>query len=138
MLKTAGTKNSVAVVAQISPPMTARPSGAFCSALRAVGSIPVTIAVAVIGTGRKRLKPDSIAALKASIPSAICSRAKLTTRMEFAVATPMHMMAPVSAGTDSVVWVINNIHTIPANAAHKPVTMANGSNQDWKLTIISR
>ena len=29
------------------------------------------------------------------------SRAKLTTRMLFAVATPMHMIAPVSAGTEA-------------------------------------
>jgi len=33
-------------------------------------------------------------------PAAIRSRANAITRMLFAVATPMHMMAPVSAGTD--------------------------------------
>ena len=37
--------------------------------------------------------------------------------MQFAVATPMHMMAPVSAGTDSVVPVMNSIQTMPASAA---------------------
>ena len=37
----------------------------------------------------------------------------------FAVATPMHMMAPVSAGTLTVVWVRNSIHTMPASAAGK-------------------
>ena len=41
-------------------------------------------------------------------------RAKLTIRMLFAVATPMHMMAPVSAGTLSVVPVISSIQAMPA------------------------
>ena len=57
------------------------------------------IASAVIRTGRKRVKPASSAAAAASRPSASCSLAKLTTRMLFAVATPMHMIAPVRAGT---------------------------------------
>ena len=55
-----------------------------------------------------------------------------------AVATPMHMMAPVSAGTDSVVPVANSIHTMPASAAGSAVMITNGSPQDWKLTTISR
>ncbi len=46
-----------------------------------------------------------------------CSLAKLTTRIEFAVATPMHMMAPVSAGTLNRVLVKNRNHAIPASAA---------------------
>ena len=44
------------------------------------------------------------------------SFAKLTTRMLFAVATPMHMIAPVSAGTLIVVCVTNSIQTMPASA----------------------
>ena len=83
--------------------MTARPSGAFCSALSAIGAMPMIIASAVISTGRNRVNPASIAAVNASAPSARRSRAKLTTRILFAVATPMHMIAPVSAGTDKVV-----------------------------------
>src|SRR6266850_2083242 len=47
-----------------------------------------------------------------------------------AVATPMHMMAPVSAGTDSVVWVVNSIQTMPASAAGSAVMITNGSDQD--------
>jgi len=43
--------------------------------------------------------------------------------MLFAVATPMHMMAPVSAGTLSVVPVINNIQAMPATAAGSAVMM---------------
>ena len=64
-LKTTGTNSSVATVANISPPITARPSGAFCSALSAIGAMPMIIASAVISTGRKRVKPASIAAVSA-------------------------------------------------------------------------
>ena len=46
--------------------------------------------------------------------------------MLFAVATPTLMIAPVSAGTLSVVWVMNSIQTMPANAAGSAVTMMNG------------
>jgi hypothetical protein len=41
--------------------------------------------------------------------------------MELAVAIPMHMMAPVNAGTDSVVPVMNNIQMIPASAPGRAV-----------------
>ena len=100
--------------------------------------MPMIMASAVISTGRNRVKPASIAAVTASAPSASRSRAKLTTRMLFAVATPMHMIAPVNAGTESVVRVTNSIHTMPAKAAGNALTMTNGSSQDWKLTTISR
>ena len=66
------------------------------------------------------------------------SRAKLTTRMELAVATPMHMIAPVSAGTDKVVPVRNSIQTMPASAAGSAVMMMKGSSQLWKFTTISK
>ena len=55
-----------------------------------------------------------------------------------AVATPMHMIAPVSAGTDKVVPVANRIQTIPAKAAGNAVMITNGSAHDWKLTTISK
>ena len=64
-----------------------------------MGAMPMIMASAVISTGRKRVTPASIAALTASPVASSRSRAKLTTRIELAVATPMHMMAPVSAGT---------------------------------------
>jgi predicted tellurium resistance membrane protein TerC len=53
-MNTAGTKNNVAVVANISPPITARPKGAFCSPPsprpKAIGTIPMIMANAVINT----------------------------------------------------------------------------------------
>ena len=142
MLNTTGTKISVATVAKIRPPITARPSGAFCSPPSprpsAIGAMPMIIASAVISTGRKRTKPASSAARERVAGSSSCSRAKLITRTLFAVATPMHMIAPVSAGTDSVVCVANSIQTMPASAAGSAVMMTNGSGHDWKLTTISR
>src|SRR5258707_1208091 len=66
MLNTTGTNISVATVAKMRPPMTARPSGAFCSPPSprpsAIGAMPMIIANAVISTGRKRTKPASVAA----------------------------------------------------------------------------
>ncbi len=58
--------------------------------------------------------------------------------MLFAVATPMHMIAPVSDGTFSVVRVSNSVHRMPASAPGSAVMMMNGSSQDWKFTTISR
>ena len=58
--------------------------------------------------------------------------------MLFAVATPMHMIAPVNAGTLSVVCVRNsNQHDARQRARQAPQMMMNGSSQDWKFTTIS-
>ena len=100
--------------------------------------MPMIMASAVIRTGRNRTKPASIAAATGSPSSSKRSRAKLITSTLLAVATPMHMMAPVSAGTDSVVCVANSIQTMPASAAGSAVMITKGSDQDWKFTTISR
>src|ERR1700746_3939744 len=69
MVKTVGTKNNVATVAKARPPMTARPSGAFCSPPSprpsAIGIMPMIMASAVISTGRNRVTPASMAASRA-------------------------------------------------------------------------
>src|SRR5262245_61431700 len=141
-LKTEGTKKRVAIVAVINPPMTARPSGAFCSppspSPSAIGTMPMIIASAVIRTGRNRVKPASTAAAMASPRSASRSLAKAITRMLFAVPTPMHMIAPISAGTLSVVPVTNRNTTIPASAAGSAAITMSASSHDWKLTTIRR
>jgi hypothetical protein len=54
------------------------------------------------------------------------------------VATPIHIIAPISAGTLKVVPVIKSIQTIPASAQGNAVMMINGSVQDWKFTTIKR
>jgi len=66
---------------------------------KAMGIIPMIIAVASLRTGRKRVNPACRAASKALSPASKRSRAKLMTSTLLAVATPMHMIAPVSAGT---------------------------------------
>ena len=60
------------------------------------------------------------------------------TRMLFAVATPMHMIAPISAGTLSVVPVRKSIQQMPASAPGSAMMMMNGSLQDWKFTTMRR
>ena len=60
-----------------------------------------------------RVWPALIAASKAVLPSSCCSRAKVTSRIEFAEATPTAMIAPISDGTFSVVPVMNSIVTMP-------------------------
>ncbi len=103
-----------------------------------MGTMPMIMARAVIRTGRNRVKPASTAAVTASPCSPSRSLAKATTRMLLAVATPMLMMAPIRAGTLSVVPVRNRKTTMPARAAGSAVRMMKGSSQDWKFTTISR
>ena len=64
--------------------------------------------------------------------------ANVIIRMLFAVATPMHMIAPISAGTLNVVCVRNSIQRMPASAPGSAVRMMNGSSQDWKFTTIRK
>ena len=62
----------------------------------------------------------------------------MTTKTLFAVATPIHMIAPIKAGTLKVVPVTKSIQTIPASAQGRAVMMMKGSVQDWKFTTINR
>ena len=122
--------------------MTARPSGAFCSPPsprpRLIGIMPRIMASAVISTGRRRVVPAESAASSAPTPSRRWSLAKVTSKMEFDVATPMHMIVPIRLGTLKVVRVAKSIHRIPENAPGRPVRMIIGSSQLWKLTTIRK
>ena len=91
--------------------------------------MPTIIAAAVISTGRIRVRPAEIAASNAGMPASCCSRAKVTSRIEFADATPMAMMAPISEGTLNVVPVIYSIVTIPQKVAGSARMTTNGSPQ---------
>src|SRR5579859_3927724 len=130
-----GTKNSVAKVATVRPPMTARASGAFCSPPSpmpsAIGSMPMIIAHAVMIMGRSRVKPAVTAASRGATPLARSSLAKVTSRIELAVATPIDMIAPIRLGTLKVVCVRKSAHTIPQKAPGKAQMMMNGSSQLW-------
>ena len=66
------------------------------------------------------------------------SRANDTIRIEFAVATPMHITAPVNEGTLMVVCVSRSIQQMPAKAPGSAVMMMNGSSHDWKFTTIRK
>ena len=59
--------------------------------------------------------------------------------MLFAVATPMHMIAPISAGTLTASCATRkSIQTMPARPPGSAKMMMNGSSHDWKFTTISR
>ena len=58
--------------------------------------------------------------------------------MLLAVATPMHIIAPISEGTLSEVPVRNSIHRMPAVAPGSAIKIMKGSSHDWKFTVISR
>jgi hypothetical protein len=88
------------------------------------------IASAVIVTGRIRVNPAERADSTALFPSARSSFANVTSRMLFAVATPMPMIAPIRAGTLSVVRVKYSIHSMPAMAPGSAVRMMKGSSHD--------
>ena len=98
----------------------------------------MTIAEAVMITGRRRVVAAASAALRASRPAASSVFANDTTRMLLAVATPTVMIAPISAGTLKVVPERYNIQTIPTSAPGSPVRITNGADQDWKFTTSSR
>ena len=90
------------------------------------------IASAVMSTGRKRVNPAESAASCAffgSLPQR-SSFANVTTKMLFAVATPMAMIAPMSDGTFSVVPVMKSIQMMPHNAPGNAMMMMNGSVHD--------
>ncbi len=76
------------------------------SRLLAIGIMPTIIAAAVISTGRIRVRPAAMAASKALMPASYCSRAKVTSRIELAEATPTAMIAPIRDGTLNVVSVM--------------------------------
>ena len=62
--------------------------------------MPIIMAKAVMQTGRKRVSPGlECGPHRIMMAPRIRSFAKETTRILLAVATPMHMMAPISAGT---------------------------------------
>jgi hypothetical protein len=65
--KKCGTNNRIVTVEAISPPITALPNGATCSAPSpipiAIGNIPANIAAAVINTGLNREEAASLAEL---------------------------------------------------------------------------
>ncbi len=63
------------------------------------------------------------------MPASRCSRAKVTSRMEFAEATPTAMIAPISDGTLNVVPVANSSRMMPLPAPGSARMTASGSTK---------
>ena len=100
--------------------------------------MPRIIAAAVMSTGRSRVNPAATAASAAEYPLAILSSAKVTTRMLFAVARPMHISPPIRAGTLIYVWVRYSPQHTPDNANGTASSTITGLSQLWNLITISR
>jgi hypothetical protein len=101
--------------------------------------MPRIIASAVMITGRSRVVPaESAASWASSFSCSRCSFANWTTRIELLVATPTHMIAPISAGIEMFVCVTNSIQSTPDSAPGSAIRMISGSSHDWKLTAITR
>jgi len=115
-----------------SPPITARPSGASCSAPNATGTMPAIMANVVIRIGRRRLVAPRIAARSAAAPSTRYCSAKVASKIAFATATPIAMIAPMNDCTFNVLLVRNRLSATPAmTAGIVPITISATFN-DWK------
>ena len=90
----------MANVDTIRPPITARPSGADCAPPSpipmAIGTMPNTMAAAVIKMARRRLLAPSRTASCSGLPSCRKRSANETSRIEFATAIPIAMIAPMN------------------------------------------
>lgn len=93
--------------------------------------MPTIIAAAVIRTGRILVRPALSAAWNAECPFNCSSRANVTSRIEFAEATPTAMIAPISEGTFSVVPVMNSIVKMPHKVAGSAMMTTKGSPKFW-------
>ena len=139
-----GTKIRVATVAIIRPPITARPSGAFCSppspSPRAIGSIPTIPAKAVITTGRRRVSAGS-------------KRGRSSRRLPFAtqIVGEVHQQNAVRRGHSDTHDSAHQrrdadggLGDEQASAKCRPsapgsaIRMMKGSSQDWKFTTITK
>ncbi len=88
------------------------------------------MAEAVISTGRRRVLPAIRAASTGEQPVASrCSLAKVTSRIEFALATPTDMIAPNRAGMEKAVPVRNRLITMPQKASGSAAMTTKGSTQ---------
>ena len=119
------------------PPMTARPSGAFCSLPSSspsdIGIMPATMAQPVMMIGRSRPLAAVIAARSAGIPSSRrCRSPKLTSMIALDTATPTAMIAPMNDSMLSVVRVIQSASTTPVRTAGTDATAETASMGDWK------
>ena len=89
--------------------------------------MPKIIAVAVIRTARRRAPAPSRVAAMTSRPSWRARSANVTSRIEFATAMPIAMIAPMKDCTFSVVPVSRSIRSTPHSTAGIVSRMASAS-----------
>ena len=119
-------RSSVASVAPISPPITARPSGAVCSPPSprpsAIGIMPAIIAQAGHQDrpqpARPRLRPPPRGT---GMPSTRLRSANVTSRIALATATPIAMIAPMND------WMLSVVPREPAARPPRPRRPPGGS-----------
>ena len=95
--------------------------------------MPEIIAAAVIRMARTRLRAPSSAAFNGSAPPFRLNSAKVTSRIAFATATPMAMIAPMNDCTFNVVPVTSSISRTPHKTAGTVATTVSARRTDWKL-----
>jgi IS66 Orf2 like protein len=71
-------------------------------------------------------------------PYSRCSLAKVTSRIEFALATPALMMAPMSEGTENVMPVTMSMSTITDYGPGQAEDDHERIGKDWKFTASRR
>ena len=100
--------------------------------------MPKIIAAAVIRIARSRLPAPSRAASRTGLFSCRARSAKVTSRIEFATAMPIAMIAPMNDWMLSVVCVTSSISSTPQSTAGTVRTTASASRIDWKFADSSR
>ena len=130
----------MATVASAIPPITARPSGAFCSLPSSIpsdiGIMPAIMAQPVMMMGRSLPLAAVTAARSAGMPSSRRWRsAKLTSMIAFDTATPTAMIAPMNDSMFSVDRVSASATTTPQSTAGTEATAATANRDSWKYAV---
>ena len=104
----------------------------------AIGIMPAIMAALVIRTGRMRRAPRRWRSAAEIPPCRRDCSANVTSRIAFATATPIAMMAPMNDWTFSVVPVSQRTTTTPASTAGTVETTTKASRSDWKFAASRR
>ena len=130
-----GSTVRVANVETSSPPITARPSGAACAPPSPSTDRHRQHAGNHRGRGHQNGAQPAAGAFPRRVehrrqPSRRSRSANVTSRIEFATAIPIAMIAPMNDCTLSVVPVTNSISTTPHSTAGMVSTIASASRTD--------
>ena len=93
----------------------------------AIGSVPMSAAIVVIMMGRKRTRQASTMASCGLLPSSrSAATAKSIIMMAFFLTSPISMMTPTNAYTDSSVRKIISVSSAPKPANGRPERIVSG------------